>query len=507
MSNSTPSSRREFLRRASALSLAGSAAPFALNLAGIGSAAAQTTATYKALVCVFLYGGNDAYNMVLPTDTASWNNYITVRNQAPDPISLRAPGTVAVASAAVGSPDRLGGVLSITPRRPQGRSFALHPSMSGVRDLFAAGRLGIVSNVGPLVRPTSKLQYKDTTFPKPAKLFSHNDQQSTWQAYAPEGATAGWGGRMADLLASNNASTTFTAISASGNAVWLAGRTILQYQVSTGGAIRIGGSGNSLFGSTIAFDKLRAVMTGVRSSHLMQRDHASVVSRSIAAESSLTAALPPATIAPYGTAGLPSGTADPLLQYDSPITGAKAVNPLAQQLQIVARIIGARTALGVKRQVFFVSLGGFDTHDAQNRSQADNMAKLSQGLKYFDATLGAMGVAPDVTTFTASDFGRTFTSNGDGTDHGWGSHHLVMGGAVHGGDLYGNFPAYGLPDGKGDFTSPNQIANGAMLPEVSVDQYAATLGRWFGVSDTQLLDLFPNLSQFDIGVRNLGFLG
>jgi uncharacterized protein (DUF1501 family) len=504
--------RREFLRRAGALSLAsGAAAPFALNLAALGSAAAQTSGAgdYRALVCLFLFGGNDAYNMVLPTDAESWAAYGAVRNQLPDPIALRAAGTGADLSAAIGSPARLGGVLPINVKNPQGRSFAVHPLMSGVRDLFNNGRLAVLPNVGPLIEPITKLEYGGSTVPKPPKLFSHNDQQSTWQAYAPEGAVAGWGGRMMDLLASNNgAGSVFSSISASGNAVWLAGRDVLQYQVSSNGAIRIGGTGNTLFGSAVGFEKMRTVMRGARSAHLFEQDHAGVVARSIDAEALLSANLPPAGGLPYGTApgtGTYSASADPLLQYDSPITGAKAFNGLAQQFQVVARTIGARAGLGTRRQVFFVSMGGFDTHDFQNRNQADLMARLSHALSYFDGVLTGMGVQNNVTTFTASDFGRTFTSNGDGTDHGWGAHHLVMGGAVRGGDLYGHFPQFGTADAKGVFSSPNQIRNGAMLPETSVDQYAATLGRWFGLSDTQLLDLLPNLRNFD--TRNLGFLG
>jgi uncharacterized protein (DUF1501 family) len=503
----SPASRREFLRRAGALSVAVPAAPFALNLAGIGSAAAQSAGGYKALVCLYFSGGNDGYNTVLATDADSWASYLTVRTQAPDPIALRAPGTAAVTGAAAGSPDRLGGVLAIAPLRSQGRTFAVHPVMTGVRDLFSAKRLAIVSNVGTLVRPMSKAQYKDSTFPKPLKLFSHNDQTSEWMTFAPEGARIGWGGRMGDLLLSSNTNAVFTSISTAGNAVWLSGQNVVQYQVTTSGAIRIGGTGTTLYGSATALTKARSIMRTTRSSNLLEQAQSGVVGRSIDAEGSLSAALPAANVAPYGTPGLAAGVADPLLQYDNPLTGGKSTNSLAQQLQIVARTIAARGALGVQRQVFFVNIGGFDNHDFQNRTQANNLAVISHALKYFDTTLTAMGVANDVTTFTASDFGRTFTSNGDGTDHGWGSHHFVLGGAVHGGDLYGNFPAYGVSDSKGEFGSPNQVGNGAMLPELSVDQYAATLARWFGVTDAQALDIFPNLTNFDASVRNLGFMG
>lgn len=497
-------SRREFLRRAALLSATGTTAPLALNLAAMGNAAAQSVTDYKALVCIFLYGGNDAYNTVLATDSESWSRYTTVRNQAPDSIALRPVGTAAQTTGMPGSPARLGGVLPINPINAQGRSFALHPMMGRVRDLFGSGRIAIVPNVGPLLRPTSKVQYKSVSHPKPSKLFSHNDQQSTWQSLNPEGATAGWGGRMGDLLVSNNSKGIFTSISASGNAVWLSGQNVMQYHVSPTGAVHIGGPGkNTLFDSTTALTMMSNVATKTRSTNVLEQDYAAVFKRSLGAEADVTAALPAANVAPYGT---PGATVDPLLQYDDPIDGVKELNPLAQQLQIVARMIGARTALGAKRQVFFVSLNGFDTHDSQNSAQPSNMARLAHALKYFDTVISAMGMANNVTTFTGSDFGRSFTSNGDGTDHGWGGHHFVMGGAVKGGDLYGAFPAYGLPMAGNDFSSPDQINNGIMLPSTSVDQYGATLGRWFGLSDTQLLDIFPSLAQFDASKRNLGFM-
>ena len=507
-------SRRLFLRHAGVLSAAGAAAaPIALNMAAIGSAAAQAASDYKALVCIFMFGGNDSLNMVLPTDTASWTNYTTVRTQAPDSIALLAPGTAPVGSAAAGSPARLGGVLPITPTNAQGRTFALHPLMGTLQTMFNTDkRLAIVANVGPLVMPTTKAQYAQSTFPKPASLFSHNDQQNTWQSFKPEGATVGWGGRLGDLLMAQNSRSVFTSISAAGNAVWLSGQSVQQYQVSTNGAIRLGAdSNNKVYGSTDVAAALQRIVSGTRGSHVFETDLAAMSQRSIDAETTLRTALKAASDPLFGTApasGNYNAANDPKLQYDNPLTGAKALNGLAQQLQVVARMIDASSAAGVgaKRQVFFVSIGGFDSHDLQNRNNSDLMARLAHAMRYFDTTLAGMGAQNKVTAFTASDFGRTFTSNGDGTDHGWGAHHFVMGGAVKGGDIYGNFPVLGAKNANNNNfdSSPNQIGNGSLLPETAVDQLGATLAKWFGVSDTDALTVFPNLANFT--TRNLGFM-
>ncbi|MFG6446664.1 DUF1501 domain-containing protein [Roseateles sp. BYS180W] len=500
--------RRSLLGRGAALASLGGGSAFALNLAALGSASAAAS-DYKALVCIFMYGGNDAFNTVLPTDEASWRAYQAVRRQAPDSIALLAPGTLAQANAKVGTPERLGGVLPITPRNAQGRQFALHPLMGSTRDMFNAGRLAIVSNVGPLMRPTTKAEYASASHPKPSGLFSHNDQQFHWQAMRGEGASNGWGGRMADLLASANHHALFTAISTSGNAVFLSGRQTLQYQMGLNGAVRIGvGNGHHLFGSVSAQESLRRIMRNTRTDDVLGRDHAAVVGRSIDAEALINGALPSATSSPFGTPGLSQWAPEPLLMYDDPLSGSKAINPLAQQLQVVARMIAARSALGLKRQVFFVSMSGFDTHDQQNRQHAKLMARLAHGMQYFGDVVQAMGMADQVTTFTASDFGRTFTSNGDGTDHGWGGHHFVMGGAVRGGDIYGEFPQLGVKNSNNnDFdSSPHQLRNGALLPSTSVDQFGATLGSWMGVSETTMLDVFPNLGQFDSNRRTLGFM-
>jgi uncharacterized protein (DUF1501 family) len=488
-------SRREFLRRAALLAgtVGPAGLPFALNLATL-NASAQTAPNYKAIVCLFLYGGNDSANMVLPTDAASWSTYSTVRATAPDPIALLAEGIAPDTAAAAASPAALGGVLRLTPGFTafpvnNTRTFALHPAMPEMRALFDAGRVGIIANAGPLIQPMTKAEYQanSASKPRPAKLFSHNDQQSTWQALGPEGVRVGWGGRFGDLVASGNGSTVFTSISVGGNAVFMSGQTVFQYQVGTGGATAIGNISGSLFGSAAAATAYRNVITANGSpnsvSHLLGREQTSMTKRSIDAQAAFQAAFDASTVA------APS-------QYVQPSTRSSQNNGLAQQLQTVARIIGARSGLGATRQVFFVSLGGFDTHDNQNRTQADLMARISHAIDYFDGVLGTMGMRNNVTLFTASDFGRTFTSNGDGTDHGWGAHHFVYGGAVNGKEIYGRFPQVGV--GHND-----EVGSGSFLPGVSVDQIGGTLGKWFGVSDSNLDMVFPNLRNFQ---RDLGFM-
>ncbi len=480
--------RREFLRRASVISGSVGAAgvPFALNLATLGSAVAQTS-NYKAIVCLFLYGGNDSANMVLPTDATSWTAYNTVRSQAPDPIALLAPGTAPDAGAANASPAALGGVLPIVPNftafaQNNTRTFALHPTMTDVKTLFDAGRLAVIANAGPLVVPLTKAEYRANSKPRPAKLFSHNDQQSTWQALAPEGARIGWGGRLGDLVVGSNSNPIFTNISASGNAVFMSGQTTFQYQVGNGGAVSIGGITGTLFGSAAAATNFRSIITA-DNQHLFAKEQAAVARRSIDAQ------------ALFQTSFTASTVAAPT-QYFQPSTRTNANNSLAQQLQTVARIIGARSGLGANRQVFFVSMGGFDTHDNENRSHADLMARLSHAIGYFDGVLGTLGLRDSVTLFTASDFGRTFTSNGDGTDHGWGAHHFVYGGAVRGKEIYGRFPTVGL-------NHDDEVGSGSFLPGASVDQIGGTIGKWFGVSDSDLNLVFPNLPNFQ---RDLGFM-
>lgn len=521
--------RRAFLRQAAAFSAMGVAAPLGLSLSAIGRASAQATAGYQALVCIFLYGGNDAFNTVLATDSDSWMHYQNHRDpRARDStstgtsIALLSPGTAANPAAAMGTPDRLGGVLPI----PHGnapvnasRQFALHPSLTGVQQLYQSGRVAVLANVGPLVQPISKAGYASNSFSKPAKLFSHNDQQSTWQSFSPEGAAAGWGGRMGDLLMSSNGGSgpnaslvqrSFTCITPTTSSTWLAGQSVKQYQVGLADVTGLGSNGK-VFNDANLYTALRTVMnTPNASANLFAQDHQQVVDRALQAHGLMSGALPAWNLTPWGTPGQ-TPWRDPLLQYTS-VDGQSRANNLAMQLQMVARLIDAnrRGGLGVQKQVFMVSLGGFDTHASQNQEHADRMLQLDHALAYFDQVLRNMpggDMSSQVTTFTASDFGRSFTSNGDGTDHGWGAHHLIMGGAVQGGEVYGTFPQYSTADGNGVFSSPDQIQNGVLLPTTSVDQYAYTLGKWMGVSNSDLASILPNLHNFNSSAHDVGFMG
>ena len=449
-------SRREFLKRSSAVSVAGAAAPWALNLAAIGAAAAQTATDYKALVCVFFYGGNDNGNTLVPYDTSTYNNYATLRGGL---------GTLQSALAST--------LLAPSIALPNARQYALAPELSALKPVFDAGRLGVLLNIGPLIQPTTKAQYSAGSVPLPPKLFSHNDQQSVWQASNPEGATSGWGGRIGDLFASGNGQSVFTAVSVAGNAVYLSGKSAVQYQVTSNGSVPINGIGNSLYGSAAAAQALRSLIGSTPGANLMEREHARIVQRSIDANVTLGGAL----------SGIPG------------LTTAFPATPLAAQLAMVARMISARNALGAKRQVFFVSLGGFDTHDNLAIDHPALLSQVGPALAAFDAATTELGVASQVTTFTASDFGRTLASNGDGSDHGWGSFHFVFGGAVRGQSFFGKAP---VPGNNG----PDDVGQGRMLPTMAVDQLAATLATWMGVSGTDLATVVPGIGNYS--VKDLG---
>jgi uncharacterized protein (DUF1501 family) len=506
----TPASRRAFLRMSAGLgAVTGAFTPFAMQLAALNAASAQSASGYRALVCIFLFGGNDSHNTVLATDADSWGRYWSARNTGSDPIALMPAGTpvtplgqtspVTGRVSARARPEFWGGVLPIAPRTanpvPAGtnataRTFGLHPMLAPLLPAWTAGRLGVVANVGTLVRPITKAQYIGRTVPAPANLYSHNDQQSMWQAGATEGARRGWGGLLGDVVYQQNGqNSVFTAISTAGNAVFLSGQRVVQYQVSTGAtpAARINSTtGTTLFGSNVGPARTSAIIRDTGATSLFANDHASVVQRSMNATDVLNAA--------FTSAAATAIPAPPT--YTNPISGATETNALASQLQTVARMIASNATLGMQRQVFFVSIGGWDTHDVQNSTQPALLARVAHAMAYFDSILGNVGgvdMRGNVTTFTASDFSRTFTSNGDGTDHAWGAHHFVMGGAVRGGDMFGQYPTIGVD--QGTFRNPDGVSN-VIVPTTSVDQYGATLGRWLGVSDSDLNLIFPNLPNF-----------
>ncbi len=457
--------RRAFLRRSTQLGLAGTALPFALNLAAMGEAAAFTATDYKALVCVFLYGGNDYANTVITYDDDSYNKYATIRGG-----SGQSGGGIAIAKADLAST-----LLNPTTALAAGRQYALHPAMTGLAGLFNAGKAAVQLNVGPLVVPLTRAQYSGSNralYPLPPKLFSHNDQQSVWQSSSPEGSTVGWGGNLGDLALSSNTNSLFTCISVTGNAVFLSGDSALSYQVSTGGAIAINGVKNNVYGSSAVRGALTALIQQT-SPQVLENEYNRVTTRAVTAESQITS----------GLAGVTLGTAFP------------TSNSLADQLKMVARLIGARSTLGSKRQVFMVSLGGFDLHDNLISQQPTLMKRVSEAMSaFYDATV-ELGVADKVTAFTASDFGRTLSSNGDGSDHGWGSHHFMVGGAVKGRAFYGKAPPVSITN-TADANDQWHVGQGRLLPSTSVDQYAATLAKWFGVSNTELAGVLPNLSHF-----------
>jgi len=448
--------RREFLRRGAVLSAAGAAAPWALSLAAMGEAAAAGPVNdYKALVCVFLYGANDHGNTVVPYDAANHTAYTSLRG------TLATPRDQLLA-------------LNATTGLPSGTQMSFAPQLTGLKALFDAGRMGVVLNVGPLVVPTTKAQYNAKSVPLPPKLFSHNDQQSVWQSSLAEGATSGWGGRLGDLFLSQNSTSTFTCMNVSGNAVFMAGQQAVQYQVSGTGAVKLSATTGNSFGSAAVSQALQT-LTQASSTHWLEAEHSRVMKRAVEAEVQLSA----------GLAAVPALT-----------TPFNSANPLATQLQMVAKTIAARAALGTKRQVFFVSMGGFDLHDNLLAQHPGLLTNVSDALSSFYSATVELGVASQVTTFTASDFGRTLTSNGDGSDHGWGSHHFVLGGAVAGQRFYGSLPAMAV-------NGPDDVGQGRLLPTTSVDQLGATLATWYGVPVSELPLVFPNIGNFSLGTLPL----
>lgn len=410
---------------------------------------------YKALVCVFLFGGNDSWSMLVPRSDAEYAAYAQSRQN------------LAIAQ------DQL---LPVNALNGDGVLYGMHPAMQGLADLFETARCAVVANVGPLIVPTTKAQYAAGAVPLPPQLFSHNDQQGQWQSLRGLATSgSGWAGRIADVLAGQLPSQQLAVnISLSGNTLFQAGTVATPYVMGAEGATTFRG-----FGSTGAAAARQAAFENVvNAPHgtVYERAFADVQKRALEYASLVNDAL---AAAPPLTAPFPSDS------------------QLATQLQTVARMIAVRERLGMSRQVFFVATGGFDTHDNQLEDQPGLLGDVSASLAAFHAATVELGVASSVTTFTQSDFGRTLTSNGDGSDHAWGGLQLVVGDAVRGRTLYGAYPVL-------EIDGPEDVGGGRFIPGVSADQYAATLARWFGVDSSQIATIAPSIGNF--AETDLGFL-
>ncbi len=461
--------RRKFLRRVSAggLAYALSRTPGTVwgQMAGAGG-----FGEYRALVCVFMFGGNDSWNMLVPRTTAEYNAYNSARGG--DQI-------VGVATSGLAVP--LASLLPIDPVGTSGAPFGFHPSMIGVRDLFQVGKAAVVTNLGPLLAPTTKAAYAAGSANLPPQLFSHNDQQDQWHSLRGRSVSkTGWAGRVADLVTSQVPNQQLAVnLSLAGNSYFQAADTVAPYVMGSNGPVAFSGFGTT--GTNLARRQAVEAINNQTYGTIYERAFAGVTKRAVLFADRVNAAI---TAAP------------PLVALPNPNTG---LSSLEQQLRTVAKLISQRDTLSMTRQIFFVSTGGFDSHDDQNNDQPALLANISSALSRFYAATEELGVQNSVVAFTQSDFARTLTSNGDGSDHAWGGQQLVVGGptALLGQRIYGTYPSLAI-------NSADDVGGGRLIPTTSSDQYAATLAKWFGVTDAQMPQVAPSINNFT--TRNLGFL-
>src|SRR5216683_3804560 len=443
-------SRRDFLKKTCCTAAAGFAAA-SFDKFGLVNALAQSAQDYKALVCVFLFGGNDSNNMIVPMSSSAYTAY----QQARSVLALPQASLLPIAPLSAGA-------------------FGFHTKFTEMQTLFNQKHLAVLANVGTLVRPTTKAQYQQRQVTLPQNLFSHEDHAAQMQtgALAGNGQT-GWAGRTADKIQSIYGGTFPIIISLAGTNIFCEGLAVRSIE-SSGDPTRVLSGFGSSAESQARMSALQNLLTFDTGLSLIQ-----------SASTTTTNALQDSkTLAD----ALASG---PTLATTFPNNG------LAGQLKQVAQIISVRSALGVQRQIFFVSIGGFDTHSNQLSAQDNLFAQFSQATSAFYQATAEIGAASQVTTFTLSDFSRTYAPDStSGSDHAWGGHHLIMGGAVHGGDFYGKFPTLALA-GPDDATD-----EGRWIPTTSLDQYAGTLANWFGVPTADLATIFPNLANFSTPILN-----
>lgn len=449
MKNITPT-RRHFLKQASSIALGSSAAYATSAGLQLANALVPPSDSYKALVCIFLFGGNDAFNMIVPTGDAEYAAYQASRQ------------TLAIEQ---------NKLLSLSRAGSSGTALGLHPTMFHVQQLFNSGKLALLTNAGALVEPVSKASYQGNKSLLPPQLFSHNDQQNFLQSLQSSSRRNGWAGRAADAMQAVNTNKKLSMnISLSGSNIWQSGNNVVPYSIDAAGIKEL----ENLNKKTTDARELSRIQIYQA---LLAQQQESIFAREYARTQTLAWDL--------------AGDVKTALDAQAPLqTVFPAGNPLAANLKMVAQMLSARGSLDVTRQTFFIGMGDFDTHGDQLRRHDILLAQLSEALAAFYKATEELGIAEQVTTFTTSDFGRTLTSNGDGTDHGWGSHQMIMGGAVNGGEVYGAFPELVI-GGKDD------AGEGRIIPTTSMDQYAATLASWYGLPANNFADVFPNLARFN----------
>ncbi len=433
-----------------------------LNAAASANAPVYTQNGYKALVCILLAGGNDSYNMLIPRGASEYTEYADVRT------NLKIPQEQ---------------LLPVNPLNPDGRLYGLHPNMPNIQSMFNTGKLAFIANVGALVAPTTLTTFNGAQN-LPLGLFSHSDQEKHWQTSVPQDRNAlGWGGRLADILHTNNANQNISMnISLNGINIFQRGDIIQSYAIEprNSGSVAITGSSNNGFYQTLKRQTLDNLLD-INYQNILEKAYANSVTGS--KESSLE----------FSTA-IDNGVS---------FTTVFGEDNLSQRLNMVAKTIAARDFLNVSNQTFFVQLGGFDTHDNFMLEHGELMATLDTALQSFYDTLVELGVENDVTTFTISDFARKLVSNGNGSDHAWGGHALVMGGAVAGQKIYGQYPNLYLGNSL-------DTGDGRLIPTTSCDEYFAELAMWFGASPSDLNQILPNIGNFwtpSAGSQPIGFMG
>ena len=426
-----------------------------LTLAQAADSNHADSADYRALVCVYLDGGSDGFSLLVPTGNAEYNEYTRSRQE----LSIGADKLLPLSTAS-GNHDAMG----------------LYKQAEPLYNLYQDHRLALIANVGNLIVPTSRGQYEDKSVPLPLQLFSHADQEIQWQQLQGRGrGDQGWGAAAVDRLSSYQERDYLTSVTLSGSNYWQSGSDQRPFALKETGLLQFAGLDTNNSWERPRADAFRRVL-GMQQTHMFSSAYSDIQNRALRITEELGG----------------------VLESNGPIlTEQPEGNSLAAQFGMVAQIIAAREQLGMRRQVFYVSMKGFDMHDHQNKKQPWLFHQLAQAFSYFQSTLDEIGESDNVTTFTVSDFGRTLTGNGDGTDHGWGNHHWVMGGAVKGGDVYGSMPRMGV-DG------PDAIQNGRIVPTLASAQYAATLLRWMGLPEGELHQILPTLSNFQ--QTDLGFL-